>query len=212
MSFDQPDGLGARGRFPNIAIVGKMCTGKSSLGDCVRERAPRDAYVKLSFATRIKQLAVELFDMPPGSKDRDLLCYIGAAMRQRDPNVWIRALVRSVQDYNARGIAVIVDDCRFQNELITLRQMGFYVIKCEAAASVQLNRLKQVYKRNWAEHAAKLKSPSECDLDAVAHSAYDYIADESEAVEDHADGVMAVLSNYWGSPVQHALLCAEVEL
>ena len=77
-----------------------MCTGKTTLGNCVRERAHHGAYVKLSFATRIKQLAVELFDMPPGTKDRDLLCYIGAAMR-----------------------ALMLDDFRSVGELF-LRQIG----------------------------------------------------------------------------------------
>ena len=141
--------------------------------------------------------------MSPATKDRDLLCYIGATMRKRDPNVWVRALVRLVQSYNARGIGVIVDDCRFRNELATLRRMGFAVVKCEAAATIQLYRLKQLYARNWSDHAAKMSSPSECDLDDLERSTYDYIADESETLETHADRVVEVMNARTIDEVKH---------
>jgi hypothetical protein len=182
------------GQVSNLAIVGKMCTGKTTLGNSIRDLAPRGAYVKLSFATRIKQLATELFDMPPTQKDRDLLCYIGASMRERDPDVWIRCLHKSISAFNARGIGVIVDDCRFVNELAMLKAGGFVVVKCEAAESIVYARLRALYPDNWMAHASKMSSQSECDLDDVPDTDYHYVADEGTDTATHAAKVWEMMS------------------
>lgn len=176
----------------NVAIVGKMCTGKSTLSDCLRERADRCEFARLSFATRIKQLAVELFDMPPGTKDRDLLCYIGRVMRERDRTVWIRALLKMVKNYNEAGVSVVVDDCRFKAELVALRAAGFRVVQCKCSEATQLERLKAVYPRDWPAHVLKRDSPSECDLDG--EDGFDYVADESQSAEAHAEAVCALFN------------------
>ena len=177
----------------NLAIVGKMCTGKTTLGNAVRDLAPRGVYVKLSFATRIKQLATELFDMPPTRKDRPLLCWLGAAMRARDPDVWTRCLQKTIAAFNERGVAVIVDDCRFVRELEMLKALGFIVVKCEAAPSIVLGRLRALYPADWMDHCAKMDSPSECDLDDVAATDYDYVADEALESNQHAFAVLDIL-------------------
>ena len=52
-----------------IAICGKMCSGKSTLANYIMRTFP--GYQKYSFAEKVKELCVELFDMK--KKDRPLL-------------------------------------------------------------------------------------------------------------------------------------------
>ena len=52
-----------------IAICGKMCSGKSTLANHIMRTFP--GYQKYSFARRVKELCVDLFDMQ--GKDRELL-------------------------------------------------------------------------------------------------------------------------------------------
>ena len=77
-----------------IDICGKMCSGKSTLANHILRTFP--GYQKYSFAKRVKELCVELFDMK--GKDRELLITFANSMRDIDPNVWIRQVLKETKD------------------------------------------------------------------------------------------------------------------
>ena len=73
-----------------IAICGKMCSGKTTLANYIMRTFP--GYQKYSFAEKVKELCVELFDMK--KKDRPLLIDFANKMREIDPNVWINQVLK----------------------------------------------------------------------------------------------------------------------
>ena len=77
-----------------IAICGKMCSGKSTLANHIMRTFP--GYQKYSLAKRVKELCVELFDMK--GKDRELLITFANSMRDIDPNVWIKQVLKETKD------------------------------------------------------------------------------------------------------------------
>ena len=70
-----------------IGLIGKMCSGKTYVGNILSRRC---ALKKFAFADKVKDIAKDLFGMK--NKDRALLQQIGQSMRNIDPNVWINYL------------------------------------------------------------------------------------------------------------------------
>mgnify|MGYP001246618456 CR=1 FL=1 len=100
-----------------IAITGKMCSGKSSIANVLMEKDNR--YQIYSFGRKVKDVAKDLFDMK--DKDRTLLTSIGTKMREINPDVWINYVLKQTQDQTH----CIVDDLRYQNEYEALSNAGF---------------------------------------------------------------------------------------
>ena len=93
----------------NIAITGKMCAGKTTLANHIKDKFPEQNYVVNSFSTKVKDIAKDLFGMR--DKDRILLQQIGTKMREIRDDVWINYIFN--KNYNN----VIIDDVRYVNEL-----------------------------------------------------------------------------------------------
>ena len=131
-----------------IAIAGKMCSGKSTISNkiCVLD----ERYKKYSFATKIKELAVELFNM--NSKDRDLLISIGNKFRDIDPDVWVNYVIKQSKSYNY----CVIDDVRYQNEVDILLQNGWVIIKLDVNKDDQINRIHKLYPNNYKTHINNL--------------------------------------------------------
>lgn len=64
-----------------------------------------------------------------GMKDKDaaLLQRVGAAQRERNPEVWISALYETVKRFNPQY--VVIPDLRHQNEAAFVKAMGGYCVK-----------------------------------------------------------------------------------
>ena len=73
-----------------IAIYGSMCSGKSTIASIINEYDSR--YKIYSFGQRIKDLAIELFDME--GKNRSLLITIADQMREIDKDVWVKYIMK----------------------------------------------------------------------------------------------------------------------
>ena len=72
-----------------IAITGKMCSGKTTTANLIRQMDSR--YEIFSFGKKVKDVAVDLFNMK--EKDRTLLTSIGTKMREIDSEVWINYIL-----------------------------------------------------------------------------------------------------------------------
>ena len=104
-----------------IAIIGKICSGKTNTADILI--GLNNDFQKLSFACKVKSIAVELFDMK--KKDRKLLQQIGTYMREIDTDVWANYIVKQSKKYNY----VVIDDLRYKNEYDLLKKNRFKIIK-----------------------------------------------------------------------------------
>ena len=164
-----------------IAFSGKICSGKTTAANIVESMLGCEATIKLSVASRVKELATDLFGME--QKDRKLLQVLGQKMKEIDPEVWVRALVKQVNNCGDKHI--VIDDLRFPNELRALRENGFIIIRLEIDPELQLKRIKDTYPDTWESHVARLDNVSETALDTCTD--FDYIFSTTLCVESVGD-------------------------
>jgi adenylate kinase family enzyme len=152
-----------------IGICGKMCSGKSTLANYLKEK--NNSFYITSFASKLKEIAKDLFDMQ--QKDRQLLIQIGKKMREIEPNVWVNATIREANKHRY----VIIDDVRYENELLTLKKEKWILIKLKISKKLQLQRLKHTYPETWESHFKYINDNSEAQIDALDENHFDYIID-----------------------------------
>ena len=127
-----------------IAVTGKMCSGKTTLCNYLCELEPR--FQIFSFGKKVKDVAKDLFNMT--EKDRSLLVNIGSKMREIDPDVWTKYVLKQTEGLTH----CIVDDLRYQNEYEALVKNGFKIIQLNISDELQESRIKMVYPDNYEDH------------------------------------------------------------
>lgn len=164
-----------------IAIHGKMCYGKTTLANIIKEFD--NSYEILSFGQKVKDIAVDLFDMQ--YKDRTLLTSIGTKMREIDSNVWAKYTINKGKDYDK----VVIDDLRYQNEHDLCIENGYKIIVLTLPKDIQIERLKICYPNNYMDHITNSDHESEnginysnciiidmsLDLDIIRNIVYNYL-------------------------------------
>lgn len=162
--------------FPDLAIIGKAGSGKTTLARAIRGDHGL-GYTHLSFAYKLKQIAMRLWG-EGALLDRGLMQDLGYKMREIDVDVWCNALIQEVRhSYTTTpggtitAHRVVIDDCRFQNEYDALKAEGFVFIRCECPEPVRVDRLKAIGKYQTHE---QLHHISEVSLD---HITPDYTID-----------------------------------
>jgi dephospho-CoA kinase len=136
-----------------IAITGKMCSGKSTLANKIAERDPR--FQIFSFGSKVKDIAKDLFNMT--EKDRSLLVNIGSKMREIDPDVWTKYVLKQTEGLTH----CIVDDLRYQNEYEALSNAGFKIIQLVISEETQGERIKKIYPNKYQDHFKNRSHSSE---------------------------------------------------
>lgn len=127
-----------------IAITGKMCSGKSTLAQIIKETDER--FVIYSFGQKVKEVAKDLFNMK--EKDRSLLTSIGTKMREINYDVWVNYVINQTKNKTH----CIVDDLRYQNEYEALHNNNFKIIQLVVDPDIQEKRIKDVYPNNYQDH------------------------------------------------------------
>lgn len=139
-----------------IAISGPMCSGKSTIANMIIKSNPE--YNIYSFGQKIKDLASELFNMDKSVKDRSLIIDIASKMREIDPDVWAKYIIKQTQYENH----CIIDDLRFQNELNLLQKDDDWIfIILNVDHSIRLERIKKLYPNNYEDHIKNMNHLSE---------------------------------------------------
>tara|TARA_B110000971_G_scaffold22711_1_gene20521 strand:+ start:748 stop:1269 length:522 start_codon:yes stop_codon:yes gene_type:complete len=136
-----------------IAICGKMCSGKSTLANYIMSSYP--GYQKYSFAQKVKELCVELFDME--GKDRLLLINFANKMRDIDEKVWVNHVLKQTESKEK----CIIDDVRYQNEVDALIEDGWSFIQLNVPNELQKKRIMELYPDNYQEHIQSMNHISE---------------------------------------------------
>ena len=152
-------------RHIRIGVVGKMCSGKTTLSNHIKAYLSEKYNIEmksLTFAGKVYDIAYDLFDMSREKKDRKLLQQIGSMMRQIDKDIWIKYVMKQ-----AKGKDVMVEDCRYRNEFEALCEDGFLMIKINIDEEYQAERLKKTYPDTYEQHLANLTHASEMDIDGL---------------------------------------------
>jgi len=143
-----------------IAICGKLCSGKSYLAKHLSIKYNAKIY---SFGSNVKKYCKEIFNMK--YKDRKLLQDFAQKMREIDSNVWVNKLLNEISEDNSNNI--IVDDLRFPNEEVKLREGGFIIIRLIVDNTLQIERIKKTYPDSYKEHIERLDDISESHIDSL---------------------------------------------
>ena len=159
----------------NIAIVGKMYAGKTTLANELVELG----YTKMAMAGPLKALA--RFAYGPVEKDqeyettnletgliekksgRQILQQIGQSMKLVDRDIWLKCFVND--SYNLGAEPYVVDDVRFGFEADYLRKHGWLIVKIETATDLRVKRALDLTGKRPT--AAELGHESEREVDDI---------------------------------------------
>lgn len=135
-----------------------MASGKTTIKDIIMKIYPE--YIHMAFGQKVKDIAKDLFDM--NVKNRDLLVKIGTSMREIDPDIWAKYLMKEIYKKSS-ACPVIIDDLRYYNEyeVITKNTGEWFIINIEVSSKLQLKRLKETYPHNWEIHKKYINHHSE---------------------------------------------------
>lgn len=153
-----------------------MASGKTTLANFVCDTTGAK---KFSLATGVKNFGNYLFDIPTGHKDRTAYQKVGEGGRQfLYSNIWIDVLIKDIERSSVEN--VVVDDVRYENEVIYLKEQGWKLIKLNITDELQLERLKTTYPNDWQTHAKSRNHASESEVDLINDSIFDLVINASD--------------------------------
>lgn len=114
-----------------IIINGRSCTGKDTIGDYLVNTY---GFEKVSFAEPIYKIARKYFGMK--EKNRKLLIDIGDKMREIDPDVFVKYLLKNLKEDKDYAIS----DCRRGNEYKLCTEAGFLPIRVTSDLDLRIDR------------------------------------------------------------------------
>ncbi|MBE3649172.1 nucleoside/nucleotide kinase family protein [Paenibacillus polymyxa] len=191
--------------LPNIGLIGRLRSGKDEVA---RYLADNYGYTQFSFGDELKRYAHELFGEPaPDEKPRELYQWFGQAVRERDPDIWVRKCFEAIERYAVekrslaryfreipRPLSAVISDVRQPNEYAALQSAGYVLIRVEAPDAVRIDR---AIKSGDVFNYADLVHDTETALDGYAA---DFTVDNSGSLDKlHAqiDEIVAYLSGEW---------------
>ena len=181
-------------RMRCVAISGKMCTGKSTLLKILQSKEP--LFTRVSLADPVKDVAWNYFMMPKGEKDRKLLQQIGQRFRSIRASVWIDILHHKGNLMLTKGEFPICDDVRFPNELESMRDKNWVLVRLTLPEEEQLNRIKRTYGNGWEGHWVNRNEESETSLDNIGDNEFNFVFEnmDFEELNRLADDIISVAS------------------
>ncbi|MFT8313280.1 MAG: hypothetical protein ABF633_03380 [Clostridium sp.] len=171
-----------------IAIVGKMRSGKDTVGSMIENYGD---FHKMALADGITGIIKDYFpEALLEGKPRKHYQQIGSAMRELDKDVWVNYLDRRIKDIEALyryEADFLVTDCRFVNEADYLRKNGFLIIKVVATDEIRVQRLMQSAETTTLE---QMNHKTEAQIDLITPDYYIYNNGTLEELEKKVDEAM----------------------
>lgn len=174
-----------------IAIVGKMRSGKDTVGNIFKDEL-HDC-LQVNFGDGIKRIVRTYFPkIYAEGKPRTLLQKIGQDFRKLDPYVWVVSHSRDVEEAlnNYPHEHVITTDLRQMNEYYYLKQKGFVVVKVEADEDLRKER---IIKAGDSYDMSNLHHETEV---AVDHIPYDFLITNNGTKEELQEKTLDLLYNH----------------
>ncbi|MDA9917232.1 hypothetical protein N9E05_04775 [Gammaproteobacteria bacterium] len=158
-----------------IAICGKMGSGKTTLANNIIIN--HSHFKKHSLAAGVKKFARFVYDIPEEKKDRVLFQKIGdGARNELFEDIWITTMLRQCGEDEY----LIVDDVRYYNEVIKLKEQGWNLIKINISNELQEQRIKKTYPNDWLTHLSSRKHNSETEMDTIPNEFFDLILEAKD--------------------------------
>tara|TARA_B100002051_G_scaffold52307_1_gene47679 strand:+ start:36 stop:629 length:594 start_codon:yes stop_codon:yes gene_type:complete len=130
-----------------IGLIGKIGSGKTTCASIMVDRLGHSISKRTSLAKRLKELCHELFPMLKTKKDRKMFITFGEKMREIDENVWVRSVLKEIQN-NPNIKHWVVDDVRRENEYNILKENGFIFVRLNVNEHIRQLRLLKLYKED----------------------------------------------------------------
>ena len=177
-----------------VAFAGHIGAGKTSLAGLLC----RDyGFVKVSFAEPIRWIC-EVTERPA---TREWLQRIGSGLRSYQPSFWVAVAYWRIRDLLEEGRSVVIDDLRFPNEALMIRELGGVIVLLHVTPEEAYARLKR---RNSAkdkgidsfeEFMERMRHDSEVAVDELeARRLYDvYVDTTSLSLEEVYERVKNLL-------------------
>lgn len=125
-----------------IALIAHMRAGKDHVG---KHLGVHFHHHRLAFAEPIVEMAKKMFpeEFENGAKPRKLLQWFGQTMRQHDPDVWIKHMMRRIDTLDRiwPNSRIVITDLRQPNEHAALKAAGFMIVKVEARTETRIRRM-----------------------------------------------------------------------
>lgn len=162
----------------NVAIVGKFCSGKTTLADLL---ADQYGFRRVSMAANLKNIVLEAYGTLDKSANvevvrrdgttevrsvRSLLQALGEVVKDVDRDLWLRWFLNDTALFSD---PLVMDDARLHFEADYLRRNGWLLVKLEAPLDVRLARFTDLYNRiptsDEMRHPTEIESEFiHCDL------------------------------------------------
>lgn len=177
-----------------VAFAGSMGSGKSFAAKKLKSHyTDIDSIMGvntriLSLATAIKNLVFgnDLFD------NRDGYQLVGTVGRTIDPESWVTILEKQI-DLIPDEANIIVDDVRYENEVIALRDLGFTIVYMDAPWDVRLKRIAERLKTKspqFHDFVGWFTHESEVQLQELPASIFDHIIKDNAALKQFVSETM----------------------
>lgn len=137
-----------------IGLTGSKFHGKDTVADLIQKYGT-NRVVRLSFAEPIKKalsvihvIPYNYFDDPKlkelplpqwgGRTPRQLAQWFGTDIyrNQFDREIWLKNMLMRIEKYNSEDCTIVVTDCRFDNEIEFVRNIGGVIWKVDASLRV----------------------------------------------------------------------------
>lgn len=180
-----------------IALISPAGGGKDMIADYLSSRY---GFSRYAFADNVKTVAKQWFPHMYGSdnkKPRALLQAIGTHFREIDAQIWIKALLKNMDDeaderkrLRLATESIVVTDCRMPNEYEALKNRGFIFIRIVVNEE---ERIKRLIERGDVFLQSDLTHPTEQHYDEFE---CDYELEnqgDKEVAYESADAIIKVL-------------------
>ena len=167
----------------NIAIVGKMYAGKTTLADALVPHGyqksmmagPLKAIARLAYGEEIDKgkqyettVSTRVIKFKSG---RQILQEVGQSMKEVDRDFWLKCFINDIefrsqlQSSQRRSSQFVVDDVRFKFEADYLREAGWTIVKVETPEIIRLDRGRKALGRSITPE--ELYHESEIEVDSI---------------------------------------------
>jgi hypothetical protein len=127
-----------------VAVTAKARSGKNHLADVIRGKYHKTSVVR-ALAEPIREIAYSICGDVKG-KNHEMLILIGQGLREKDPNIWIKAwLRRNIEDYlEKKANKFICQDLQEPNEYYFFKNLGAVIVGIETDEELRLAKIAEL--------------------------------------------------------------------
>ncbi|AGE60894.1 deoxynucleoside monophosphate kinase [Bacillus phage Andromeda] len=180
--------------LPDIAFYGKRRSGKDEAAMIIKNMGFLTYHA--SFGKHLKSHFHATFpDIPMEPKPVEELIKYGQAMREIDPDVWVKKVkdeIEHIRLFNNPRRSLVNTDCRQQNEYDFLKSQGFVFVRVDTLKSIRVSRMLELGETVSPEY---LNGETESTLDSFDP---DYVITNNGTPKDFANEITELVYKIQG--------------